>query len=1066
MAEPEFEPFKLEIERLYVHENNTLAHVKEYMESKYSLVKSTSQYSRQLKKWGFAKGHIKAAEWNWIGDKMNKRKLNEDKESEFHIGGNQVDIPKVKKAKYREAYSSSIARFGPSPNTPEGLLVCTPTSPGMHLIWNGATPWLRFVKLLNDNQNGEASSPSSSLTIRTPRDFDALSRTVNHELMHRLSTIIPWDKLNHPPNIHSSSRTSAALSILMPEEFAGQHDIFSTTLTSSANGRKNRFGLELFLLSNNITSQGSRGRTEESIKQDDERVIQMLSDSGWKDLKHIQILLSTREPTAEAIAERVFSSALRLIDVDAVKMMLEAGMDPNNPLIEAIPHGVLTPLQFAARSQHERSGELIDILISHGADVDYSCNDYPPLFYAIHNDKSSHMYTLMSHGAIATSSCLSAATGLKDIEAFIRIADSCVDVNARTGWQSPSALAEAVEHQNIEMIQILLSKGANVNDLVAIEFEGDITTTTVLGRGVQSHSINVIRALLVGCDELNPEFDGLPYVSPIVLAMGRENIEVTLSLLQAGVDIKLADGQGEMTLLERATEKRLSVALCKILIDYGAQIDRPISDEKCDSSPLQIALKHKSVEVVELLINAGARLNDEYNKPPYSALGAALEHGDVILINRLLTAGATFVGSKLQKVGSLGTAMYLQASGILKGILKGSGRKILAAALLDKNFNPDLVQYLLEHDADHGDDTQSDKSTPSKQSPLGAAIRARKFDLAKTLLDRGAVVTDIILADAVGEDSSFLEHLLARFRGSAPTAVGAAIQHGEYLDLFQEAGVDPTGVPQSFEQGWYCWDELEFELPPPESVLEIAVVSGESETVQILLEWKPWTPRLIGRALTFAILLQLRGLAELILPFNPDHTQEITIKYGSYEDDLGEVIGEKETYTPLQAAVKEQMIPIARELMEKGDVDHLGDGARRRTALQHAVEKGNMELINLLLDHQAKVDGPPARDGGATAFQIACLKGYIGIARRLLDLGANVNEAPAEREGRTALQGAAEYGRIDMLQILLDEGALIVGDGEPQYRKAVELAERNGHHAAARLMKSWRQTVSLSPSAQ
>lgn len=40
MAEPEFEPFKLEIERLYVHENNTLAHVKEYMESKYSLVKS------------------------------------------------------------------------------------------------------------------------------------------------------------------------------------------------------------------------------------------------------------------------------------------------------------------------------------------------------------------------------------------------------------------------------------------------------------------------------------------------------------------------------------------------------------------------------------------------------------------------------------------------------------------------------------------------------------------------------------------------------------------------------------------------------------------------------------------------------------------------------------------------------------------------------------------------------------------------------------------------------------------------------------------------------------------
>lgn len=40
MAESDFEPFKLEIERLYIHENQTLAHVMDYMVSKYSFTKS------------------------------------------------------------------------------------------------------------------------------------------------------------------------------------------------------------------------------------------------------------------------------------------------------------------------------------------------------------------------------------------------------------------------------------------------------------------------------------------------------------------------------------------------------------------------------------------------------------------------------------------------------------------------------------------------------------------------------------------------------------------------------------------------------------------------------------------------------------------------------------------------------------------------------------------------------------------------------------------------------------------------------------------------------------------
>ncbi|KAJ5373219.1 hypothetical protein N7517_005225 [Penicillium concentricum] len=1077
MAGSDFEPFKLEIERLYLHENKPLPSVREYMASKYSLIKSLGQYSRQLKKWGFVKGHIKADDWIWMRNKLRKRKLNDNKKSEFHFGGKEVHVPKIKKAKYREAYVSTIAKFStaPSPKTPEGIFVCTPASPGMNLVWNQPLPWLRFIKLVRPMENEEAPSLPSSLTICSPNDANALSSTISHELMHRLRTIIPWNKLCHPPNIHSSSRTSAALSILMPEEFPGQHDALSTDLTSYTNKAKECMALELFLLSNNFTSQGPGGRTEENIRSDDERVMQILSDYGWKDLKHIQILLSSHEPTAEAIAEKVFASALRLHDVNTVKMMLEAHMNPNNPLIETISHGILTPLQFSAGSHHERSEELIDILISHGANVNDSGNDYPPLHYAINEHNNRIIRALMFHDAIVTPDCLCTATHLMDIEVFTDLANSCSDVNAHgTRWGELSALAQAVKHGNVPIIEILLAKGANMNVLVIVDFEEDIAMTTILGlaSSVVSQSVDIIRALLQGCHEVNPDFDDLLYVSPVVLAVEMGSVEITRALLQAGVNIKQADEQGEMTLLERATKTYTSwgalalcnVSLCKVLVEYGAQVDRPVSAQKHKSSALFLALKQQPVspEIVKLLINAGARLNDEYTKSPYTVLGAAIQKGDQVLIGSLLGAGATVVGTKLDGIGSLGTAIYLQGNGVLQYILKISGPKILAAALLAENYH--LARYLLEHNADHENQIENEDPTLVDQTPLEAAIAMRDFVFAETLLERGAKVTDGVLSHAVYTDAVFLEHILPRFRGSAPYAVGNALIGSlpslQLLQLLQEAGVDPTGVTEDFGE----FEAEEFYLPPPESVLELAVWVEKREDLQFLLQWIPWSPMLTGRALTIAILLDQNELAEDILRFNPDLTEEITISYlleHPLQDE--EVL---ETYSPLEAAVHRQMIPIARALMGKVNVNYLGCEARRRTALQYAVENGNMELINLLIsEHGARIDGPVATNGGATALQIACSKGYIGIARRLLDLGADVNEAPAKYDGRTALQGAAEHGRIDMLQILLEEGAVIVGEGGPHYLKAVELAATNGHHAAARMLKSWRDTVHLDPSA-
>ena len=74
------------------------------------------------------------------------------------------------------------------------------------------------------------------------------------ELMQRLTSIIPWNRLSNPPNICSSSRTTAALKILMPEDFEMKHLALSRALSDPKQSGRNRLIVEMFLLSNNFTS--------------------------------------------------------------------------------------------------------------------------------------------------------------------------------------------------------------------------------------------------------------------------------------------------------------------------------------------------------------------------------------------------------------------------------------------------------------------------------------------------------------------------------------------------------------------------------------------------------------------------------------------------------------------------------------------------------------------------------------------------------------------------------------------------------------------------------------------
>ncbi|GIJ92153.1 hypothetical protein Asppvi_011129 [Aspergillus pseudoviridinutans] len=1063
MADAEWERFKAEIERLYILENKTLPQVMNAMESMYGFERSKQQYQRRLKKWGLKKYELRAADWKAIGRRVEKRKREDGKESEVFFDGIQHPPEKVRKVSYKQAFVSIRDQFlgGPSPYTPEGVVVCTPASPGMRLEWDASLPWLRFSKLL---QTAQGQDNVSFSLAASPRSAEVSSHKENLDLMQILGSIVPWHKLSQPPNIKSSSRIATALSILMPEDFEGQHHTLSERLCDINQTGMDRLHLELFLLSNNLASQVSSELSYATMNSNDKRIMQMFKRTGWTSLKRLQILLSTPEPTSGAIAEQIFASALRLVDLDTVETMLRAGMDPNNP-IETVRHGALTPLQFSASIAWEGIN-LMDLLLSHDVDVNLSYNGYSALHYAIRSENEEAMRALLSHGAVVSPTCLrDAAIYDISIEIFRDFVDACEDDIELTGWED--ILAEAVKSRNVAMINILLAKGANVNFLVDVRFDDHWETTTVLGLGVTSKKVEIIEPLLRACVNVNPDVDELDdldelhelsLVSPLALAVETGCFKITQLLLEANLDVGAADCSGKLTLLERAV-KKTNVDLCGALIAHGAKVDRPWDCEGQSSSALLIALEMNSLEIVNLLINCGARLNDVYSRAPGTVLGAAIEKGDRALLRMLQRAGASVLPPKLRRIGNMETAIYLQQSGILQGILQICGRTILTAAILAKDN--ELVQYLLDDDININilaTAADIDHSEP-EQTPLGAAIQTGNSFVAEAILQRDARVTDSDLSHAVAASISddngtqLLERLLTGFVGKAPTAVGNTILNGrrDLLQLILKAGVDPTGAPQLFED---VWNLDEFDLDTPESVLEIAAEQGDRSMLQILLQSAQWDPRSTGRALAIAVFFDQVDLAEDLLNFGPDVNQEITLYYPDEEDEYGEVVKARvlEVLTPLQAAVKNQQVAMVRKLAEQADINYLGKGDRRRTALQHAVDIGNMELVNMLLAHGADINGAPARYGGATALQIAAIRGYLGIARRLIDLGADVNAAPAKFTGRTALEAAAEHGRIDMLQMLLNGGASITGDGKRQYQRALDFAERNGHNAAAKLL--------------
>jgi len=790
----------------------------------------------------------------------------------------------------------------------------------------------------------------------------------------------------------------------MPEREAGDHLRMAEEL-SRPGGGQSLSSLEVFLyaLSNNLHEE-RHSRDQDS---DDKWVVQTLMSTALRSSATLQQMAISEQPTAQALVGKLFGSAVRVRDLPVIEAMLDAGIDANHPV----------GFQDSLRS-------LCDIKEIGYYSTDFGQSSVTPLQHAIHCGDFSLAILLLNRGA--------------DVNKTVQFDD----------W-SPLALATSLSRSfpadGMELVQTLLSKGAAINetrrkarspleiaavlgnfDLVELFLESGAYMDSRWFRPLAKvRNLQVARRLLAALADRQPDNF---YQKALVLAIGDGNDIIASLLMSYAIDLNYEDESGVSALSAAARQGRFNI--CAELIRRGARPNRLPSDKNRVKFPttLQLAAYAGNVNVVQLLLDHGARVNDYSHSPMFerdimgeTALQAAILGANYDATVLLLNAGARVFGGEF--------TMAIRT------------RHQPLVSLLEPYFQPEEVD-------DFG------------ASALERSLSVDDISLAHWILNRTRSYDSGALCEAVRiavdtSDTSLLERLLSLrpylhceddLEGTA-LGIAAWYRNQKLIEMMFGIGLTPKSCMT--DRGAFS-DLLEFRVKTRtwrflchlgcadrSTPLEVAVETNDAELVGLFLRrgYHPDRHAVLSAA--------TRGSLNIL---------KALIDAGADVNDR-----DPDEHTPLQSAATKRHAGIVQLLLLHGaDVNAHPSPSRGRTALVAAIENDDFELVDILLRNNADVNGPAATRWGATALQMAAIRGSIGLVRKLLELGADY-DAPSPAMGRTALEAAAEYGRIDVLQLLLTAGVSTEGSARRQYVRAVKFAMSGAHVAAAKLLKNVRQ---------